>query len=128
MRRRSIGRILPSVLFVAMLVTGSYAFTATNTVGPSIAGSVVGGISGYSATQIHYNLNATTPTNIDSYSFTIDPTPPGGATLKSRLQNTAGTVATTWVTCTISGTTVTCGSNLAFPLASADTITVVAAD
>jgi hypothetical protein len=120
--------MLPSLLFIAVLVTGSYAFTATNTVAPSTAGSGTGGISGYSATQIHYNLNATTPTNIDSYSFTIGPTPPGGATLKSRLENTAGTVATTWLTCTISGTTVSCGSNLAFPLASADTITVVAAD
>jgi hypothetical protein len=120
--------MLPSVLFIAILVTGSYAFTATNTVGPSTAGSGVGTISGYSATEIHYNLNATTPTNIDSYSFTIGPTPPGGATLKSRLENTAGTVATPWETCSISGTTVTCGSNLAFGLASADTITVIAAD
>jgi hypothetical protein len=128
MRRSSVGRILPSVLFVAMLVTGSYAFTATNTVGPSTAGSGVGGISGYSATEIHYNLNATTPTNIDSYSFTIDPTPPAGATLKSQLQNTAGTVATPWLTCSISGATVNCGTDLAFPLASADAITVVAAD
>jgi hypothetical protein len=120
--------MLPSLLFIAVLVTGSYAFTATNTVSPSTAGSGTGGISGYSATEIHYNLNVTTPTNIDSYSFTIGPTPPAGATLKSRLENTAGTVATPWVTCGISGTTVSCGSNLAFALASADTITVVAAD
>jgi hypothetical protein len=123
-------RIVPSILFIAVLVTGAYALTATNTVSPSTAGSGAGTISGYSASAVHYNLNTSDPRNIDSFTYTISPVPGGSSTFKTRLSNTAGTSTTGWLTCSILSTTVTCPGTgtLAFPLTSADELTVVAAD
>ncbi len=65
-------RILGILVVAAALATGAYAFTATNTVPDSNAGSGSGTISGYTVSGIAYTLNATTPSNIDSLTFTLN--------------------------------------------------------
>ena len=63
---RLIGQSRSSVLVVAVaLGTGAYAFTATNTVLNSSAGSGSGTISA-TRSPPQYQLNATTPSDIDS--------------------------------------------------------------
>ena len=80
---------------------GAYAFTASNTVPTSKAGDGSGTISGYTLSAIHYGLNATTPTNVDSVSFTVDAAPVSGSTMKVQINSS-------WYTCTNVTTTVTC--------------------
>ena len=65
-------RIIGILVVAAALATGAYAFTATNTVPDSSAGSGSGTISGYTVSAIAYQLNATTPSNIDSMTFTLN--------------------------------------------------------
>ena len=64
-------RTLGILVVAAALATGAYAFTATNTVPNSSAGSGSGTISGYTVSAVAYQLNATTPTNIDTMTFTL---------------------------------------------------------
>ena len=65
-------RIIGILVVAAALATGAYAFTATNTVPDSSAGSGSGTISGYTVSAIAYQLNATTPSDIDSMTFTLN--------------------------------------------------------
>jgi hypothetical protein len=89
---------------VALAVTGAgYAYTASNTVPATNAGDGTGTISGYVVSTVHYNLNATNPTNIDSVTFNLDSTPVAGSTIKAQLAS-----AGSWYTCTNVNTAVTC--------------------
>ena len=83
------------------LAAGAYAFTASNTVPGSKAGDGSSTVSGYTLSAIHYNLDATTPTNVDSLTFTLDSAPVAGSTQKIQ-------IAGNWYTCTNVTTTVTC--------------------
>jgi len=105
MRRRhsAIGRWVSVLALVIGLVVGTYAFTAANTVPTSKAGDGSGAISGYVLSSVKYNLNATSPQNIDSVTFTVDSTPVTGSTLKAQLDP-----AGTWYTCTFVAAAVTC--------------------
>ena len=93
---------------------GGYAFTASSTVPNATVGQGSNTISGYTASSVAYNLNASTPTNIDSVSFTISPAT--ATTVKVQLAsggswyactNTSGSVscATTSPQATVSATT-----------------------
>jgi hypothetical protein len=62
--------VLPAVAAVALFSVGGAAFTAANTVPISSAGSGATAVSGYTISAIDYNLNATTPANVDSVTFT----------------------------------------------------------
>ncbi len=76
------------------------AFAATNTfTGTAAAGDGSTTISGFAISAVHYTLNATNPANIDSVSFTASPAP-GQVSIQLD--------GSTWVSCTVSGTTVTC--------------------
>lgn len=97
----SIVRSLGVTGLLLSLGVGAYAFTATNTVPTSKAGDGSGTISGYTLSAIHYGLNATTPTNVDSVSFTVDTAPASGSTMKVQINSS-------WYTCTNVTTTVTC--------------------
>lgn len=57
------------VAFVFASVTNAYA--AANTVPTSKAGDGAGAVSGYTVTNVHYELNASNPANIDYVSFTL---------------------------------------------------------
>ena len=97
--------------FIIMGVVGAvglvgftaYAFTASNTVPNSTAGDGTGTVSGYTASNVAYSLNATTPTNIDAITFTIAPTT--ATTVKIR-----PTVAGSWYSCTNSSGSVSCAT------------------
>jgi len=69
---------------VAVLVTASNAFTASNTVPAQSAGSGSSTISGYTVSAVSYTLNATTPTNIDAVLFTLNA---AATTVKAKLVN-----------------------------------------
>ncbi|MDX6492637.1 MAG: hypothetical protein QOH02_572, partial [Gaiellaceae bacterium] len=108
-------------LVVAGVVgSAAYAFTATNTVPASTAGSGSGAISGYTVSAISYTLNSTTPTNLDAVAFTIAPT--AAAVVKIQLA-----AAGSWYTCANAAGSVTC--NTTSPqatVAAATNLTVVA--
>jgi len=65
-------RLFVVVLVVLVFATAAFAFAATNTVPASYAGEGASVTSGYTVTNVAYNLNATTPSNIDSVTFTLN--------------------------------------------------------
>ncbi len=87
-----------------VLIGAAVASTASNTVSTSKAGEGAGAISGYNISSVHYNLNSTDPSNIDSVAFTLDAAPAAGSTVRVQL-SAAGT---TWYTCTFTSTATTC--------------------
>ena len=61
------------VLLVAMvLAVSAYALAAANTVPTTKAGTGAGAISGYTVSNVVYNLNASDPTQLDSVDLTLD--------------------------------------------------------
>lgn len=105
-----------------VLSMATFAYTNSNTVGPSNAGAGSGTISGYAITGVSYDLNATDPTTIDTVTFTMDVAPAAGATVTIRLAD-----AGTWYSCTVTGTSASCDTTGA-AVADATNLTVVAAD
>lgn len=101
---RNNGRAWLSAAIVATAVLGAtQASTASNTVAATQAGDGSGTISGFAVSSVKYNLNASSPNNIDSVTFNLDSTPPSGSTLKAQLAS-----AGTWYTCTNVAAAVTC--------------------
>lgn len=100
MRRRAL--LLSAVLAVAMSI-GGYAFTASNTVPNATLGQGANTISGYTVTSVAYNLDGTTPSNVDSVSFTISPTT--ATTVKAQLA-----AGGTWYSCTNTSGSVSCAT------------------
>jgi hypothetical protein len=120
------------VVMVAVLAVagGAYAFTAANTVPASTAGAGSGTVTGYTVSNLHYGLNATTPTNIDSLTFTVSPAVPSTSSGKVIVQAilTSGGPNTYTCTTTTAGDAVTCATTS--PQLTADklsSVTVVAA-
>jgi hypothetical protein len=98
-------------VFASMAIAGgAYAFTASNTVPATTAGAGVGTVSGFTITNLHYALNATTPTNIDTLTFTVSPSIPSTGTGKVIVQAILSTGGPSTYTCTTNtaGDTVTC--------------------
>ena len=91
-----------AVAFVAMFLVagGAYAFTAANTVPSSTAGAGASTVSGYTVSGLHYALDATTPTNIDSLTFTVAPVIPSTGTGKVIVQAALSTGGPTNYVCT----------------------------
>ena len=113
-------RMLGALVVAAALGTGAYAFTATNTVPTSSAGSGSGTISGYTVSGIAYTLNATTPTDIDSLAFTLNA---NATTAKAKIVSGS----TTYTTCTIAGgVNVTCNFSPDIAVTTADQLAVIA--
>ena len=113
-------RVVGVVVIAAVLAVGAYAFTATNTVPPSSAGAGSNTISGYTITNVAYQLNATTPTNIDTMTFTLDTS---AGTVKAKVVSGSAT----YTNCTVaSGTNVTCDFSPDVAVTSADQLSVIA--
>jgi hypothetical protein len=93
--------LLISTVLALVLSIGGYAFTASNTVPNASLGQGSNTISGYTLSAVAYNLNASTPTNLDSVAFTISPTT--ATSVKVQLAP-----AGTWYTCTNTGGAVSC--------------------
>jgi hypothetical protein len=109
---------------------GAYAFTASNTVPTTNVGAGSGTVSGFAVSNLHYGLNATTPSNIDSLTFNVSPVIPSTSSGKVDVQATltAGGPNTYSCTTNTTGDTVTCTTTS--PQLSASTlssVTVVAA-
>ena len=90
----------------------------------------MGTVSGYTVSGIHYSLNATTPANIDSLTFTVAPVIPSTGTGKVIVQAALTSGGPTTYTCSsnTTGETVTCAT--ASPQLLADkltSLTVIAA-
>jgi hypothetical protein len=122
MQRAFIGRsrILGVLVIAAALATGVYAFTATNTVPNSNAGSGSGTISGYTVSNVQYQLNATTPSDIDSITFTLNAT---AGTAKAKVVSGS----TTYTDCSIAGgVNVTCNFSPDVAITTADQLSVIA--
>ena len=103
-------RIGIAVIAAFAIAGGAYAFTAANTVPNSTAGAGAGTVSGYTVTNMHYALNATTPSNIDTLTFTVSPVIPNTGTGKVIVQAILSTGGPNTYTCTTNttGDIVTC--------------------
>ncbi len=122
MMRTLIGksRFLGALVVAGAMATGAYAFTATNTVPSSNAGSGNGTISGYTVSAVAYTLNATTPTDIDSMTFTLSSS---ATTAKAKIVSGS----TTYTACTIAGgVNVTCDFIPDIAISTADQLSVIA--
>lgn len=120
MRTRRTRRLATTGLAAGALACAAYAFTASNTVPATQAGSGTGGISGYSASGISYTLDPTTPTNIDQVAFTISP---ANGTVKVQLAPSGS-----WYACANAAGSVTCDTTSPqATVAAATSLTVVAA-
>lgn len=112
-----------SKLFIALLVlvlaTTAFAFAASNTVPSTRAGEGVSVTAGYTVTNVVYNLNATTPSNIDTVTFTLNA---AATTVKIRLVSTGS-----YYGCTNSGLNWTC-TTTGVTVAAADELRVIATE
>jgi hypothetical protein len=111
-----------SLIIIVMLATAGIAsaLAAANTVPPTSAGDGSGVISGYTVSNIDYNLNAANPANIDSVEFDLNATA-GTVTIK------LVAAGSTWYSCTNAVNHWTCTTTGATVL-SADELRVVATD
>lgn len=116
-------RLVLAALAAAVLGFAAYAFTASNTVPATSAGSGAGTISGYTASSVSYGLNSTNPANIDQVSFTLNPTAAG--TVKVKLAP-----AGAWYACSNSSGSVTCDTTVGTQatVAAATELTVLAVE
>jgi hypothetical protein len=99
MARRALAAL--AIACLATIGFTAYAYTASNTVPATTAGDGSGTVSGFTATNVSYGLNATTPTNIDSVTFTIAPVTT--TTVKAKL-------AGNWYACTNTAGSVSCNT------------------
>lgn len=91
----------------------------------SKAGDGTGAISGYTVSNVNYNLNAANPSNIDSVTFDVDVAPSAGADMEIKLV----TAGSTWYSCTNVTTALTCvTTSPQATVATADELRVVIAD
>jgi hypothetical protein len=111
MHKRGLKILLALVASLA-IAGGAYAFTASNTVPASTAGAGVGTVSGFTVTNLHYALNATTPANIDSLTFSVSPSIPSTGSGKVIVQAVLSTGGPSTYTCTTNttGDVVTCAT------------------
>lgn len=120
-KQNRVRRLVMTTALAAFLATGAYAFTASNTVPATQAGSGSGAISGYTASAVQYALDATTPTNLNAVAFTIAPV----TTSAVKVQLAA---AGSWYSCTNTAGAVSCATTSPQATVSAATqLTVVAA-
>lgn len=84
-------RYIAALIAAVSAAAGIYAFTASNTVPATNAGSGSGLISGYTVSNVAYTLNAD-PSKVDAVTFTLDK---AAGTVKAQL-----VAAGTWYSCT----------------------------
>jgi hypothetical protein len=115
-RRRGVAIILAAAVAMAF---AAYAFTASNTVPASNAGDGSGTISGYTISNVQYQLEAANPANIDSVTFT---TSASAGTVKAKVV----AASTTYTDCTGGPTSWTCDLSPNPTVVSADQLRVIA--
>lgn len=101
----SIIRLVAAGSVAAMMGLAGSAFANSNTMpADTQAGDGARSITGYTVSAVHYGLNATDPTKVDSVTFTLDSTPLTGSVIKIQVNGTR------WYSCTFSTTSVTCNT------------------
>lgn len=106
--RKIRGRTVASAAVISAAVgVAGFAFTASNTVPASRAGDGTGGVSGYTASNIRYTLDATDPTLADEVQFNVDTAPVAGSTMKVQLY-----AGGPWYACTNTATLVECDTTV----------------
>jgi hypothetical protein len=90
-----------TILCVGIVAGAAYAYTAANTVPTTRAGNGAGAINGYTLSGLSYALNANDPRNVDSVTFTLNPT--NAQTVKAQLA-----AASSWNACSNVSGSVTC--------------------
>jgi hypothetical protein len=115
-------KVLLVVIVAFAFASVATAYAASNTVPASKAGDGSGAMSGYIISAIHYVLNST-PTTIDSVTFTLSSAPVVGSTIKIKLV----AAGSTWYNCTNTTTTVTCTTTGA-SVSTVDSMEVVVSD
>ncbi len=116
-------KVLSIVAVVIILAISTYAFAAANTVPATKAGDGSGVISGYTVSNVAYNLNAADPSSLDSVDFTLS-----AAATQAKIKLVAA--GSTWYTCSIvTGNDWTCDTTVGTvaTVASMDELKVVAA-
>jgi hypothetical protein len=110
MQRSTLAKIIAGVVIALLVGIGGYAFTGSNTVPNTNVGAGTGSVSGYTISNIHYNLNATNPSNVDSVTFTVSPAIPGTSNGTVTVSAALSTGGPNTYTCTrnAAGDTVTC--------------------
>lgn len=71
MTRRNFRKLL-AILLALLLTAAVYGFAAANTVPPSYAGDGDNSVSGYTVSNVHYNLDPANPYLVSSVDFTLD--------------------------------------------------------
>lgn len=114
-------RLFATLLTAAAVAVGVQAYTASNTVDTSTAGSGAGAVSGYAATAVGYTLNTSDPTKVDAVTFTINPTTTSA--VKARLTDSGS-----FYDCTNTAGAVSCDTSASggADLSTIDNLTVVA--
>lgn len=101
----SITRLIAAGSVTAVIGLAGSAFTNSNTMpADTQAGDGARAITGYTVSSVHYGLNATDPTKVDTVTFSLDSTPLAGSTIKIQVDGTR------WYSCTFSGASVTCNT------------------
>lgn len=104
-------RLLMLTTLLVLLAVLAYGFAAQNTMPQTIyAGDGQAPVSGYTVFNVHYTLNASDPSIIDSVSFDLDQSASEVHAALGMDSNQDGTVDSwEWVTCTVTGgTAVSC--------------------
>lgn len=96
------GPVLAVIAAIAVFSVGGAAFTAANTVPTSSAGDGAGTVSGFTITAIAYVLNATTPSDVDTITFTAT-ADNSNTPLPSSMFIRPDSTGTEYYTCTRSG-------------------------
>ncbi len=104
--RRFLNYRTTTALLIALILSAiAYGFAAANTVPTSKAGDGTGTVSGYTISNIHYTLNNSDPSKIDSVTFNTDVAVPASGTVYVAAENTAAGTSTASDACTGLGTT-----------------------
>jgi hypothetical protein len=109
------------IVLVLALSGFTFAFAAANIVPDTKAGDGTGDISGYTVSNIHYVLDGTNPSTIDSVTFELSST-------AVAVQAKVGPLGAWSSACTLSGAVWTCGFTTPPAVTTATSLQVVAAD
>ncbi|PFG74551.1 hypothetical protein [Tepidiforma thermophila] len=119
---RSPRRLLAAAVF-SIVAVSALGFAATNTVPATNAGDGSNTVSGYTISNVHYNLDPANPATANSVTFDISPAVPATGTAAVSFDG-----GTTWSSSCTTGSTITCTFSTAQPIGAAFTsLRVVAA-
>ncbi len=116
------GRFATVFILAGAIVAGTYAFTAANTMpADSHAGDGETVISGYAISGVHYGLNATDPSTMDTVTFTATPAVTAGSAIRVQVVDGG-----TWYTCPVAAPVVCTVTGE--PVLSANNLRIIIAD